>query len=95
MAGAVTKAVRLPIAPEPLTGTLYGVVNIAEVVENFVTQNIGDPTGQVATTPNDESITDYIVKFGEQYETAGVLTVYPDLTLDTKTSRLLHTSLIT
>jgi hypothetical protein len=80
--GSGTKSARLPIAPEPKTGSRYGIIKVNEIIENFLTYNIGDPSGVVGTTANDESILDYVVKFGESYEVAGVLTVFPDLTVD-------------
>jgi hypothetical protein len=79
--GSGTKTERLRVAVDPDFAS--GEVFIDEILSSFLTQDIGSPTGQVGTTANPNSILSYIVKFGEEYEVAGVLTQFPDLTVDT------------
>ncbi len=79
--GSLTKEVRLRIAIEP--NNAYGIVKIQGELEAFINQDVGNTEGQVATTPNPNSIIDYIVQFGEEYEVAGVLTQFPNDEADT------------
>jgi hypothetical protein len=55
----------------------YGVFNAKSVVSNLVSFDFG---GSSFVTENANSRTTYTIKFGEQYEVAGVITNYTDLT---------------
>ena len=79
--GSVTRAVRLRVAIEP--NNAKGIIKLQGEIETFLTQDVGNPEGQVATTPNNNSILDYLVEFGEEYEVAGVLTQFPNDEADT------------
>ena len=82
VAGSGSFVGRLRIAADTTSGSTYFIARVNEILEAFVTEDVGDPTSTVGTTANDNSITDYVVRFGEEYEVAGVLTQFPDLTID-------------
>ena len=76
--GAVTYEVRLRIPAEP--DNAYAIVDVHRVLEAYLSSNLGDNTGVVATTGNDASILTYQIKWGESYGTTVV--DYADLTID-------------
>jgi len=80
--GAGSKTERLRIAIDPDYAS--GVVFINEILSSFLTQDIGGISGLVGTTESPNSILSYEVSFGEEYEVAGVLTQFPDLTTDSE-----------
>lgn len=82
ISGAGTKEARLKIPIEPDTGNGYCIVDVHRVLESFLNSDFGDNTSVVGVTANPNSIIDYQVKFGEEYDVATVLTQFPDLTVD-------------
>lgn len=78
--GAVTKEIRLPIPIVPGTNTC--VVSLQRILEATLTSDLGVPTSTDGFSTCGNSILSYVVKFGEEYDVASVLTQFPDLTVD-------------
>lgn len=80
---ATVEVRRFAVIPEPDQN--YGVVDVGRFVESALSSTLGvfDSTAAFAigqNTNNSKSVTEVQVKYGEQYEVAGVLTDFPNLT---------------
>lgn len=80
IAGAGTYEASLRIDPEPDNN--YGIVDVSEIISSFLTFDIGDPADNLGTYASDNSIVDYIVKFGEEYVSGGSVVQNRNLTVD-------------
>jgi hypothetical protein len=78
--GSGTKTWRGRIPKRPSDD--YCLVDIHRVLEATLTSDVGDTTSVAGTVEAPNSALSYVVKFGEEYDVAGVLTQYPDLTVD-------------
>ena len=78
--GSGTKTVRLRIPIRPSDS--YGLVDIHRVLEATLTSDVGSTKMTAASADTSNSVLTYIVKFGEEYDVAGTLTQFPDLTVD-------------
>ena len=79
--GSATKNARLRIPPEPVNS--YGIVDIHRILEATLSSDITDTKSILGVNDKLNSDLTYIVKFGEEYDVAGVLTQFADLTIDT------------
>ena len=68
---------RLLISPEPIYN--YGVADVHRLIEGFLSSDLGDETATTGITTNPNSIYNYRIDVGEQYEVAGVITDFPSL----------------
>jgi len=78
--GSGTKTVRLRIPIRPSDS--YGLVDIHRVLEATLTSDVGAPKSTAGSVDCSNSSLSYIVKFGEEYDVAGTLTQFADLTVD-------------
>ena len=58
------------------------LVDVHRILEATLTSDVGSPTAILGTYEAANSAMTYIVKFGEEYDVAGVLTQYANLTVD-------------
>lgn len=73
--------IRFKVPPEPNTGLRFGVKDFMRTIEahvdSFILKDAGGlSTGFVLMT---DSIVKYNIKYGEEYDVAGVITQFPDL----------------
>lgn len=77
---------RFKIDPEPITAQELGVFDVNRVIEAYVESYILtiNPTGFTGGfTPMLGSLAEYQIKYGEEYDVAGTITEFPDLTIGT------------
>jgi len=75
---------RLLINPEPVYN--YGVVDVHRIMETYLQSDIGDNNATTTgMTVNANSVHEYRIEYGEQYEVAGVITDFPSLTISSNT----------
>ena len=78
--GSGTKTWRGRIPKRPSDD--YCLVDVHRILEATLTSDVGDPSGTQGSYEAANHALTYIVKFGEEYDVAGVLTQFPDLTVD-------------
>ena len=77
--GSGTKTVRLRIPIRPSDS--LGEVDIHRVLETTLSSDVGDTASILGNNDASNSSLTYVVKFGEEYDVAGTITAFPDLTL--------------
>jgi len=77
--GLTPKIVRLRIPPRPDN---YLEVDIHRVLEQSITFYLLSMTNVLGSVDADTSLMTYTIKFGEEYDVAGTITQFPDLTVD-------------
>jgi len=67
------------IKPEPLTGNDLLVVDLSKELRNYITRNLYLTTSDKGILASNNSFTDYQIRIGEEYEVAGTLTEFLNL----------------
>ena len=77
--GSATKEARLRVAPIPVSN--YGMVDIQRVIESYISSDVLNAGETLGSYDCDDSVVEYIIAFGEEYEVANVLTQFENLTV--------------
>ena len=67
------------IRPEPTTGNDLLQVEISKILRDYLTRNLYNPASDAGILNGNNSFLEYQIRIGEEYEVAGVLTQFPNL----------------
>ncbi len=66
--------------PEPLTGNDLLIVQVDKILRDYITKNLYGESSVKGILAGNQSFTSYQIRIGEEYEVAGTLTQFPNLT---------------